>query len=44
MYSEGYICLYEVVYLRLAIAGKYTFTYYPFPSIHTYVSEYYYQK
>jgi len=40
----GYICLYEGVRLKLAIAGKNKFIYYLFPNIYAYISEYYFQK
>ena len=44
MYPQGYIFLSEGVHLRLAIEEKYIFTYYLFPNIYTYISEYYFQK
>jgi len=34
MYPQGYICLSEVVHLRLAIGDKNIFTYYLFPNIY----------
>jgi len=42
MYPQGYICLFEGVYLKLAIDVKNLFTYYFFPNIHTYISEHYF--
>jgi len=44
MYPRGYICPSEGVHLRLAIEQKNMFTYYSFPNIYTYISEYYLKK
>jgi len=39
VYPLGYICLSNGVNLKLAIEGKYMFTYYSFPIIYAYISE-----
>jgi len=43
MYPQGYICLSEGVHLRL-VDEKSIFTYYLFPDMYTYITEYYFQK
>jgi len=44
MYPQGYVCLSEGVHLRVAEDEKNIFTYYLFPNIYTYITEYYFQK
>ena len=44
MYPQGYICLSEGVHLKLTIEDKYIFACLLFPNIHTYISEFYFQK
>jgi len=44
MHPQGYICLSEGVHLRLAEDEKYIFTYYLFPNIYPYITEYYFQN
>jgi len=44
MYRQRYICLSEGVHLRLYTEEQNIFAYDLFPSIYTYVSEYFFQK